>query len=334
MMEHWAKKTIVGSGVLRLAADFRDGGTAILMYHSVVPDPSLQTDFLGELAHSEAVFRAQMELLSRDYHPISLDEALKYLRTGERLPKRSVVITFDDGYADNYEVATPILNQFSIPATFYVIVDCLENRNLPWPSRLRFAFRKSSLMIWTDSFGQSWSLADAAKREEAFRASCNVCCRLTGTAQQQYVQQIEQELHSPPTRSASLMMTYGQMQGLIRNGHTVGSHTLTHPNMAYVSENEARREFDESKRRLAAQLGVPIKHFSYPCPALTPHWNQRTAEQSRAAGYESAVTTDKGLTRRGDDALCLKRVRPTKSLEGLQWSLEKAFAGMSSQQLR
>ena len=205
----WAKKTLVGSGLLRFAADLRDGDAAILMYHSVLPDPNLQAELLGGLSHSEAVFRAQMELLAKDYHPISLDEALKCLRGGEQFPKRSVLVTFDDGYTDNYEVAMPILHRFAIPATFYVVVDCLENRKLPWPARLRFAFRKSDLLTWTDASGKCWSLADPSKREEAFKASCEVCCQLRGKAQEQYVQRIAQELQScPPSQSTSFMMTH------------------------------------------------------------------------------------------------------------------------------
>jgi hypothetical protein len=72
---------------------------------------------------------------------------------------------------------------------------------------------------------------------------------------------------------------------------------------------------------------MPISHFSYPCPALSPHWSEQTVEQSRALGYQTAVTTISGLTRREDDLLCLKRLRPTKTLPGLRWNLESTFAG-------
>jgi peptidoglycan/xylan/chitin deacetylase (PgdA/CDA1 family) len=122
------------------------------------------------------------------------------------------------------------------------------------------------------------------------------------------------------------MMSYDQLRELTRHGHIVGSHTMTHPNMAYLQEDDAQRELADSKQRLEAQLGV-IKHFSYPCPALSPHWSERTVEQSRTLGYETGVTTNSGLTRRGDNPLCLKRLRPTKTVEGLRWNLESAFAG-------
>jgi peptidoglycan/xylan/chitin deacetylase (PgdA/CDA1 family) len=327
-MRDWAKKTILVSGALRLAGNLLGPSAAILMYHSVLPDPSLQADSLGGIVHSESAFRAQMELLACDYHPISLDQTVKHLRDGEDFPKRSVVVTFDDGYADNYDVAMPILNQFSVPATFYVTVDSIENRRLPWPSRLRFAFRRTKQTSWTDSYPKSWSLSSALHREEAYLAACDSCCQLSGAAQEEFIQRVEQQLQtSVPAGPGSPMMSYEQMRSLAGHGHIVGSHTVTHPNMAHVKEDEARSELAESKQRLESQLGVPIKHFSYPCPALEPHWSERTVEQSRALGYETAVTTNTGLTRRGDRLLCLKRLRPTKTVEGLRWNLESAFAG-------
>ncbi len=298
------------------------------MYHSVLKDPARESDSLGGIVHSEPVFRKQMEMLARDYHPISLDDAVKHLRNDEELPRRSVVVTFDDGYADNQEVAMPILNAFEIPATFYVTVDCVENKRLPWPSRLRFAFRRTKFASWLDSSAKPWTLTTPENREEAFLSACDSCCQLSGVAQEEFVRRIERELQACfPDQAGSPMMSYSQLQELTRHGHAVGSHTMTHPNVAYLKEDEALQELAESKQRLEAQLGVPIKHFSYPCPALWPHWSERTVEQTRALGYETGVTTNSGLTRRADNPLCLKRLRPTKAVEGLRWNLERAFAG-------
>ena len=327
-LRDWTKKTILASGALRLAGDFQGSSAAILMYHSVLKDPARESDSLGGIIHSEPIFRAQMEMLARDYHPISLDRAVKHLRNGEDLPRRSVVITFDDGYADNHEVAMPILNQFAVPATFYVTVDCVENKRPPWPSRLRFAFRRTKVASWIDASAKSWTLTAPENRENAFLVACDSCCQLSGTAQEEFIRRIEQELQACLSdQTDSLMMNYDQLRELTRHGHIVGSHTMTHPNMAYLKEDEARRELADSKQRLEAQLGASIKHFSYPCPALSPHWSERTVEQSRVLGYETGVTTNSGLIRRGDNPLCLKRLHPTKTVEGLRWNLESAFAG-------
>ena len=325
-MKDLVKSTILSSGVLRL---FSPGASAaILMYHSVMENPAQHADSLGGIIHSTSEFRAQMELLGRDYHPMGLDQLVKKLNAGQDLPSRSVVITFDDGYTDNYEVAMPILDQLGIPATFYVTVDCLENRKLPWPSRLRFAFRSTKRSGWIDGSGKAWDLRNPESREQAYLVCCDACCQLAGIAQEDFVTKLEKYFDCRvPDALSSLMMNYDQVRGLARNGHIVGSHTMTHPNMAHIKETDAEVELAESKRRLESELKMPVPHFSYPCPALTPHWSERTVSQSRAVGYGSAVTTNGGVVRRGDHPLSLKRIRPTKTAAGLRWNLECAFAG-------
>jgi len=326
-MKNLTKKAVLGSGLLRLLAGFRGPGAAILMYHSVMENPASQDDLLGGIIHSRAAFREQMELLARRYHPVSLDQVKNFSRGAGQLPERAVAVTFDDGYADNYEIAAPILNEVGIPATFYVIVECVANAKLPWPARLRFAFRTTNKESWNEAAGKAWPLLDSAQRESAYLHACDECCKLTGKAQEEYVARLEQELGATvPREAGALMMNYEQVTGLVRQGHIVGSHTMTHPNLAHISEPEAHVELAESKRHLEHQLKLTVQHFSYPCPALPPNWTEKTAEESRKTGYETAVTTDHGMVREGDDPQCWKRVPPTKTADGLRWNLERAFA--------
>jgi peptidoglycan/xylan/chitin deacetylase (PgdA/CDA1 family) len=298
------------------------------MYHSVMEESRGQDTFLGGIVHSRDAFRGQIELLARRYRPASLDQLNRFVRGQEELPDRAVVVTFDDGYTDNYEIAAPVLNEVGVPATFYVTVECVEQGRLPWPARLRFIFRTTKKGSWSDSTGKAWPLSGGIERENVFLLSCDECCKLAGTAQEKYVAQLEDELGTHvPMASGALMMNYDQIRALARQGHIVGSHTMTHPNMAYVSLQDAVREMTESKRHLEQQLKDAVAHFSYPCPALSPHWTEQTVAASRDAGYETAVTTDGGMARRGDNPLRLKRIRPTRTVEGLQWNLECAFAG-------
>ena len=189
-MKSLAKKALLGSGLMRLAAGFRGPGGAILMYHSVVEIRLTQENLLGGIGHSREIFRGQMQLLARNYRPVTLDEVKQFAR-GEALPHHAVVVTFDDGYADNYEIAAPILNEVGIAATFYVTVDCVAKGLLPWPARLRFAFRTTQKQNWSDSSEKVWAISDHASREAAYLFSCDECCKLTGAAQEKYVARVE-----------------------------------------------------------------------------------------------------------------------------------------------
>lgn len=323
-----AKNLLTRAGVLRLLASKQRRGVGILMYHSVMENPNVVADSLGAIVHSTRVFEAQMQMVARDFHPVNLEEAGRYVMGEAEFPKWPVVVTFDDGYADNYEVAMPILNRCGVPAAFYITVDCVERKTLPWPSRLRFAFRTTREKTWVDEAGIPWRLASPEERERAYLSACDRFCKLTGMVLEREVKKIELDLDAKVgDESRNLMMDWEQVRGLSRNGHIVGSHTMTHPNLAFLEIEDVRHELSESKRQMENRIGTAIHHVSYPCPALFPNWTQQTTEESQRAGYKTAVTTTNGLAHERDNPLELRRLGPTKTLDGLRWNLERAFAG-------
>ena len=298
------------------------------MYHSVMDRPELHADTLGNIIHSTQAFRGQMELIAKHYNPVSLDAVAQFVAGQQELPPRPVVISFDDGYRDNYEVAHAVLESVGIPATFYVTVGCVDRKQLPWPSRVRFALSTSGKKEWMEPNGAKWPLGDSEERTKAFERASEYCGKLAGLAQEAFVQSLENELDAKiPDDCQSWMMSWDQIRGLLRAGHILGSHTISHPNMAHIGESEMREELSTSKRRLENELSQRVTHFSYPCPALQPHWSDATVEKTREAGYTTAVTTTGGLVRRDDNPLCLRRIRPTKNVAGLRWNLESVFLG-------
>jgi peptidoglycan/xylan/chitin deacetylase (PgdA/CDA1 family) len=322
------KRVLLASRVLRVAARLRLKGAAILMYHSVCEDPREVESSLGRMVHSRSVFAQQMETLAKDFHPVSLDSVLRFVKGEEDLSDRAVAVTFDDGYRDNFEVALPILERLGIPAAFYATVDCVERRRLPWPSRLRFAFFTTRKSEWPDESGKRWSLTTPEGRESAYLAACDRVAKLAGDPQERLILGWESDLErSLPSESGEGMMTWEQLRSLAQKGYVVGSHTMTHPNLAFADAAAVRWELVESKRRMESHLGQPVDHFSYPCPALSPNWSELTTAEVRSAGYQTAITTTSGLALKNDNPLALKRVLPTKTIDGLLWNLEAVFAG-------
>jgi peptidoglycan/xylan/chitin deacetylase (PgdA/CDA1 family) len=248
---------------------------------------------------------------------------------GERsMPRRPVVVTFDDGYADNLEVAAPILNHFGIRATFYVTVNCVDKGQLPWIARVRHAFRSTKKCCWQAPDAGTWPLSDDRTREAAFIAASEVCARLSGDAQERIVQTIDRELDvGPIPTDACRMLTWDQVRDLARGGHVIGSHTLSHPNLAHVGDDELGIEVNESKQRIEDQLGIPVLHLAYPNPSLSQHWTARTIAASQQVGYQTAVIATPGLVRKSDDLFCLHRVAASRELNAFRWNLESVFLG-------
>jgi peptidoglycan/xylan/chitin deacetylase (PgdA/CDA1 family) len=166
------------------------------------------------------------------------------------------------------------------------------------------------------------------ERRAALNLAWDTGAKQTGSIQDRFIAGVEEALGTEPVNAPhGFMMTWEQVLGLRKAGHTVGAHTLSHPNVAQVSASEASAEIVESKKRLEGKMGEPIEHFSYPHPALNPCWSSQTLEITRAASYKSAVLTTPGQVRAGDEPLALKRLNTPSDLVQFTLNLQRSFAG-------
>jgi peptidoglycan/xylan/chitin deacetylase (PgdA/CDA1 family) len=322
------KKALLRSSILGLASRLAPRSAVILSYHSIVEDPKLTENILG-ISQSRACFEAHMETLARDFSPVTVEDVARFAESRRKLPPRAVAVTFDDGFADNHEVALPILNRYGIPATFYIMVDAVENGTLPWYCRLRYAFHATKRSEWNDlERSRRYKLGSPEERKAALVAAWEAGARLTGSVQQQFIGRVEESLEiDAGDAQRGFMMNWGQVRSLKKVGHTVGAHTLSHPNVAQVSQEEARAEIVGSKERLEGEIGEPIDHFSYPHPALNPQWSRQTLEITREAGFKSAALTACGPVRAGDEPLALKRIYGSSDLDQFNWNMHCTFMG-------
>ena len=328
--KRWIKAALVEGGFVRLAARYAQPGIAILRYHSVQYDPERYANSIGSgIIHSFSAFRDQMELLARRFNPVTIDDALDFLCGKKQLPQRSVAVTLDDGYADNFEIAAPVMDHFGIRASFYVTVNAIEAEEPPWFCRMRHAFATTQKKTWTDSADHCVRrLLDAAERKAAFLAASSRCARLAGQAQEKTLETIELELEVERLSQKDCpMLTWDQIRRLHRGGHLVGSHTLTHPNLAHLSGEDLHKELAESKSKLEAQLSASAMHFSYPSPILEPHYTGQTVNGTRQAGYRTAVTCTPGPVHAGHDPLSLRRISAPLERNEFLWSLECTLLG-------
>jgi peptidoglycan/xylan/chitin deacetylase (PgdA/CDA1 family) len=330
-MKCFIKSAINCTGLFRQFLPFVQPGVAILRYHSVVDSPNHYANSIGTgIIHSTDIFKQQMELIALKYNPVSLDDVLLFLRDGKLLPRSAVAVTFDDGFVDNHDVAMPILDHCGVPATFYVTVSSLESPVPPWYISLRHAFFTSHQKVWTsEEDGIVFPLSDDQTRNNALVKACQQCAKLAGAMQNTVVGGIEKNLCVPQFfPDPGLMLTWAQVKNIRSRGHIIGSHTLTHPNMAYITDsNVLFEEMSSSKKQIEYHLNEPVIHFSYPSPMLEPHWSERTIEACRNAGYETAVTCSSGKVRSGDDTLALKRVWVPFTMQEFKWYLDSTLLG-------
>ena len=284
------------------------GSWTILGYHRVGP-PS---DDGGPDAIRPERFAAHLRWLRARYEIVTVGEALAALgRGGARRPLLS--LTFDDGYRDNVATALPILLAEACRATLYPTLEAIEEARAPWPHRLAADLRRLAGR-GGDTVPDSWpdrlrDLArDGARRPPEIRASI---ARIVSEAKQwpaaecaRFVAEVER-LAGPSPRPE--MLSPGELRAWSAAGMEVGSHTHRHPVLSRQTTEERRADLEASRRGLERILDAPVVHLAYP-NGRAADWNAAVAEDARAAGYESAVTTIEGINRGGADPFRLARI--------------------------
>jgi peptidoglycan/xylan/chitin deacetylase (PgdA/CDA1 family) len=222
------------------------------------------------------------------------------------------VITFDDGYQDNYEFALPILAKYQLPATIYLVSSTLTEGRVLWTSRLRQAFNASRkpVLCLEELNPEPFVLGDMTSVARSARLMTNILNQMPAPARQRWIDRIGEETEAPPAPLANeWFLTLEQIKEMQQHRITFGSHTVSHPNLPGLSEDNARCEIAQSRQDLRLLIDTEILHFSYPnSGALHPHFNRTVVGLVREADYRSAVTSDEGPCRHGSDVLRLQRI--------------------------
>jgi polysaccharide deacetylase len=169
-------------------------------------------------------------------------------------------------------------------------------------------------------------LKDANAREAALLNASDVCAKASAPVRQELT---ENTLHSlapePFPNESDLMMNWDDARALVKSGHIVGSHTVTHPNVAHVSADDARSELADSKLKLERELGQPVKHFAYPHPALNPCFNDTTLKITEELGYATAATTTGSAVRADACRLAIPRTYIPREESEFLWHIQRTL---------
>jgi len=276
----------------------------ILAYHRVSQlRDTLAVDSRTVSATPEG-FARQMKCLARFYRVVSMPELLEAVEKGRSLPKRAVLITFDDAYADFVDIAWPILKQFRLPATMFVPTAYPDQPERAfWWDRLYQAFAATSrTQINVSPLGQL-PLLPPNQRRRSLRAIQNHVTTLPHCEAMQLVDSLCDELGLSCAQGSSVL-TWKQLRELAREGLTLGSHTRTHPIMTHITPEQMREEVRGSQEALQREIGACLPIFCYP----NGNHNDAVLTVLRDQGIRIALTTLSGLNKLGSlDPLRLHR---------------------------
>jgi len=256
----------------------------ILAYHRIfnpVNDPIL-------LSVNPENFESQLKIISQHYKPISLPDLAKAIRN-KSVPNRAIVLTFDDGYVDNLLFAKPLLEKYQIPATIFITTHGITNLREPWWDELEKIIllppslpKKLSCVIANKSYHwditvqkdhvshlQGWNISQNNYPNDRFKlymALHNIIKLLLPSQQEEIINFLSSWANVPlKNRPHYRIMNQQEIQELHKS-HVIeiGSHTVTHPQLATQSYQDQLFELSTSKKQLEAIIQQPVTSFSYP----------------------------------------------------------------------
>ncbi len=259
----------------------------VFNYHRLRPDAADFTTPFDNFVFgpTAAEFRRQMQWLKDNTHLVSEQNIIECLRSKKSFTKPSALVTFDDGYRDNYTIAYPILKELGIPATFFIPTDSIGTRRVGHWDIIAWLLKKTakpSLLVDEERFDLRRHWQEVIKRLQA-KAKM-------GTAEENkilithLVETCEVALPSLEEQDRELM-TWNEILEVSQKNVTIGAHTHTHPCLSRLDAAAQRREMALPKVILEAKIGQTVRSIAYPFGSPS-HYNADTLQMAAACGYD------------------------------------------------
>lgn len=286
------------------------GRLSSLIFHRVLPEPDPL--FPGEVDAKR--FDTICGWVRNWFNVLPLTDAVLRLRDGT-LPARALAITFDDGYADNRSVALPILQRHGLTATFFIATGYLDGGRM-WNDTIIEAVRRTrKSTIDLSGLGGAglgeFDLGSDPRKREAIDKILRTVKYLDPAERVRYSDRLAALAGAQLPHD--LMMTSSEVRELRLAGMQIGAHTVSHPILAVLSDDEARIEIFESRRVLEQITGEQVTVFAYPNGRPGEDYVARDVLLARECGFAAAMSTAWGAANRASDPFQLPRFTPWSS---------------------
>lgn len=281
----------------------------ILMYHGVVKLP-LKPFCWTQISGRKLEY--QLKYLKKHYSILSISDVMDRIRKGLPLPANTAVVTFDDGYRNNFTIAYPLLKRLQIPATIFLVTGCISDRLLCWPDVLYLGIKNTRQQI-------------IDLRQHGLKRYPLRTLEEKETAEQEIVEHLKSILYSKKdaildeilkllmvqadTNDPNLdLLTWEEIKA-IHDERLIefGAHTITHNILSQMDDNEIKKEIAESCDTIEKHLGSKCLWFAYP-NGRKEDFNHKIMDTLKANGIICGLSTIPGLVDRNEDLFELKRV--------------------------
>jgi peptidoglycan/xylan/chitin deacetylase (PgdA/CDA1 family) len=261
----------------------------VLTYHRI-GDPDETKYDPGTISATADAFELQVAHLKRKFTIIDLDQALSVVDRPESCPNGAVMLTFDDGYRDNYEVAFPILQSYGVPATFFLPTSFIATSRVPWWDAIAFALRHARRARFSLQYPGRVEVDTSGDLRRTIRTVLSLYKSPANTEPQRFLAELESRCEtSLPMSADRLFLNWEEAAQMLRGGMAIGSHSHTHEVLSKLPPDEQLSELTVSREILEMRLSTRIQALSYPVGRKVS-FNDHTRSAVSAAGYRAAFS--------------------------------------------
>lgn len=295
-------------GLLERVVAARRPALIVLTYHRIA-EPGADGFYDLVISAAPAAFRAHVEWLHNHIRILTLEELDAQIQAGGCWEEPAALLTFDDGYRDNFDTAVPILREWQVPATFFISTGFLEAAKLPWWDHVAYVIKHTQKRRLTLKWGARADnpplLIDleSTPRDVAIMTIIGAFLDETIVDEIWFLDQLAAESEVAVDRaglSRALFMDWEQVRYLADSGAglTIGSHAQSHQKLAGLDDRSQRCELALSKQVLENHLGREVVALAYPY-GWPGTYTWATKSMTEEAGYRLAFASREGVNRPG-----------------------------------
>lgn len=301
------------SGILLFVKFLKLKNNAIvLMYHRVLPSLESSESFSHDgIVINNRIFAKHIAYLKKHFNLLNVDE-FNHCLSNNSFSKYSCLITFDDGWKDNYTYAYRILQEHNAPAVIFLACNYIGKEKLFWQEDI---CHKINLLI--DNKANLAELGDALNaveldrkntnnRSQNIKLLVNKLKKITPTERTSTIEKINNLFETNQLSINSNVDNFMDWNNVSKMTDLIkfGSHTMNHTILTEVNDQKIAEELNDSKKTLEGFLGQEIKYIAYP----NGNYNPKIIDITKASGYALAFTTNRGYVEPNTNKFCINRI--------------------------
>jgi peptidoglycan/xylan/chitin deacetylase (PgdA/CDA1 family) len=307
----------------------------VLAYHRILDINESSYPFDEEIiSASTNAFDEQMKFVSQNYNIITFHELTDLVKNRHLVPERSLIISFDDGYADNSCKAVPILKKYGLKAVFFITTDYIGSFRPFWFELLIYLGKKRLLDIRDLYFSPSFPFVSSNNDQvQLVRDLRLYLMKIPNHERLRILQEIEDKVQiEMPENELKLVraLTWDEIREMAKSGMEIGSHTKSHLILRNARKDELVEELRVSKHIIEEKIGQPVNSISYPVGkhfAVSPF----VIREVEAEGYHWGTVNISGVERIPiKDQFLVKRLKVERYMDIDWFKSQLLFPGILS----